>query len=577
MERRLTAILISDIVGYTKLMEEDTEGTVAAWSDARDNVVEPQIESASGRLVKFMGDGFLAEFGTVQTALECAIAIQNGVESNSLNFRMAVHMGDIIDDGKDIYGEGINIASRLEGIAEPGGICISGDVYNQVRNRITAEYEDIGPQEVKNVAEPVQAYSVRFENLKKEQGAPAELKKKEKPSIAVLPFNNMSADPEQEYFSDGITEDIITALSHLRWLNVIARNSSFSYKGQSPDIRKVSEELNCRYVLEGSIQKAGARVRINAQLLEGESGNHIWAEKYDRNLEDIFELQDEITLSVLGAIEPSLRSAEIERSKRKPPDSLDAYDLCLRAISSMYSFNPSDNSKALDLFHKAIELEPDYAEALAYASWGYEQRFNRGWDQYSDDDIGSGADLALRAIRTGSEDPIVLVLSGFVLIMSSADVQLGLLTAKRALKINPNIGFVYMIGGTCLLYSGDNNIEAIKNLELSLSISPRDPTAFALYANLGLAYLENGDPIKAEEYCNKSIELYPSWDTGLQGIITVLVTNRKLEEAKLFLQRLVSVDKSFSIKRFEESTRIGNQSLKSKMVDALRQVGAPET
>ena len=290
MERRLTAILISDIVGYTKLMEEDTEGTVAAWSDARDNVVEPQIESASGRLVKFMGDGFLAEFGTVQTALECAIAIQNGVESNSLNFRMAVHMGDIIDDGKDIYGEGINIASRLEGIAEPGGICISGDVYNQVRNRITAEYEDIGPQEVKNVAEPVQAYSVRFENLKKEQGAPAELKKKEKPSIAVLPFNNMSADPEQEYFSDGITEDIITALSHLRWLNVIARNSSFSYKGQSPDIRKVSEELNCRYVLEGSIQKAGARVRINAQLLEGESGNHIWAEKYDRNLEDIFEL-----------------------------------------------------------------------------------------------------------------------------------------------------------------------------------------------------------------------------------------------------------------------------------------------
>ena len=524
-----------------------------------------------------MGDGFLAEFSTVQTALDCAITIQHGVRNNALKFRMAVHMGDIIDDGKDIYGEGINIASRLEGIAEPGGICISGDVYNQVRNRIPAEYEDIGPQEVKNVAEPVQAYAVRFENLKKDQGAQAELKTKEKPSIAVLPFNNMSADPEQEYFSDGITEDIITALSHLRWLNVIARNSSFSYKGQSPDIRKVSEELNCRYVLEGSIQKAGARVRINAQLLEGESGNHIWAEKYDRNLEDIFELQDEITASVLGAIEPSLRSAEIERAKRKHPESLDAYDLCLRGLSSMYSFNPSDNSRALDLFHKAIELEPDYAEALAFASWGYEQRFARSWDQYSDDDVQSGAMLAKRAIQTGSEDPVVLILSGFVLVMSEADVELGLLTAKRALKNNPNIGLVFTFGGTILLYAGDNNSEAIKNLELSLATSPKDPMIYAVHCNLGLAYLENGEPLKAEEHCQKSIEANPSWDMGIYGLITVLVENEKLQDAQLTLKRLLSLDEAASINKFQESYRFGNKSLKGRMIDALRQVGLPDS
>lgn len=577
MERRLTAILISDIVGYTKLMEEDTEGTVSAWSDARDNVVEPSVENSNGRLVKFMGDGFLAEFSTVQTALDCAITIQHGVRNNALKFRMAVHIGDIIDDGKDIYGEGINIASRLEGIAEPGGICISGDVYNQVRNRIPAEYEDIGPQEVKNVGEPVQAYSVRFENLKKDLDAPAELKTTEKPSIAVLPFNNMSADPEQEYFSDGITEDIITALSHLRWLNVIARNSSFSYKGQSPDIRKVSEELNCRYVLEGSIQKAGARVRINAQLLEGESGNHIWAEKYDRNLEDIFELQDEITASVLGAIEPSLRSAEIERAKRKHPESLDAYDLCLRGLSSMYSFNPGDNSRALDLFHKAIELEPDYAEALAFASWGYEQRFARSWDQFSDDDVQSGAMLAKRAIQTGSEDPVVLILSGFVLIMSEADVELGLLTAKRALKNNPNIGLVFTFGGTILLYAGGHNLEAIKNLELSLATSPKDPMIYAVHCNLGLAYLENGEPLKAEEQCQKSIEANPSWDMGLYGLITVLVENEKLQDAQLTLKRLLSLDEAASINKFQGSYRFGNKSLKGRMTDALRQVGLPDS
>ncbi len=279
LEYRLAAVLISDVVGYTKRMEEDTEGTVAAWSNARDSLIEPIVEDVDGRVVKFTGDGFLAEFNTVQQALQSAIDLQNKLKNNPLEFRMAINLGDIIDDGRDIHGEGINIAARLEEIAEPGGIVISGDVYNQVKNRIDAEYKDPGPQEVKNVAEPVQAYAVQIKSLTTEEIEETALTSHEKPSIAVLPFDNMSGDSEQEYFSDGITEDIITALSHLRWLNVIARNSSFTYKGQSPDIRQVADELNCRYVLEGSIRKAGNRVRINAQLLEGLSGNHIWAEK----------------------------------------------------------------------------------------------------------------------------------------------------------------------------------------------------------------------------------------------------------------------------------------------------------
>mgnify|MGYP001418569734 CR=1 FL=1 len=363
MERRLAAVLISDVVGYTKLMEEDTEGTVAAWSDGRDKVIKPSVASKDGRIVKFTGDGFLAEFSTVQAALECGIEMQNKLSDNPLEFRMAINLGDIIDDGEDIHGEGINIAARLEGIAEPGGICISGDVYNQVRNRITAEYEDLGPQEVKNVAEPVQAYAVRFKNTTGVSDKGGASPQTEKPSIAVLPFDNMSGDPEQEYFSDGITEDIITALSHLKWLNVIARNSSFTYKGQSPDIRTVSEELNVRYVLEGSIRRAGNRVRINAQLLEGETGNHIWAEKYDRELKDIFEVQDEITKTVILEIRPAIEKVELQRIQSKAPENLDAWDYYQKGRAALYS--EAGVNKAEEFYELAENSDPNFVDAVA--------------------------------------------------------------------------------------------------------------------------------------------------------------------------------------------------------------------
>ena len=269
MERRLAAVLISDVVDYTKRMEEDTEGTVAAWSEARDTVLKPKVAEREGRIVKFTGDGFLAEFNTVQTALECAIDLQNNLADSTLEFRMAVNLGDIIDDGEDIHGEGINIAARLEGLAEPGGICISGDVYNQVKNRVDAEYEDIGLQEVKNVAEPVKAHMVRFKNNISNGSLNENANKSDMASIAVLPLNNMSGDTEQEYFSDGMTEDLITTLSRIKFLRVIARNSTFAYKGSSPDIRSVAQQLGVRYVLEGSVRKAGDRIRIIVQLLAG--------------------------------------------------------------------------------------------------------------------------------------------------------------------------------------------------------------------------------------------------------------------------------------------------------------------
>ena len=577
MERRLAAVLISDVVGYTKRMEEDTEGTVAAWSEARDSIISPSINSRDGRIVKYTGDGFLAEFNTVQTALECGIELQNKLSENSLEFRIAINLGDIIDDGVDIHGEGVNIAARLEEIAEPGGIVISGDVYNQVKNRIDAEYQDLGLQEVKNVAEPVQAYAVQIKSLTTEEIEETSVASHEKPSIAVLPFDNMSGDSEQEYFSDGITEDIITALSHLRWLNVIARNSSFTYKGQSPDIRQVADELNCRYVLEGSIRKAGNRVRINAQLLEGLSGNHIWAEKYDRELEDIFDLQDEITEAVLGAIEPSLVLAEIERAKRKHPENMDAYDLFLQGLPGLYTFDIEKNTTSLDLLHRAIDIDPTYPQALGYAAWGYEQRLTRGWPAYGDNDLETAVSLARRCIATGTEDPHALVFSGFTLVMTADDYELGVLTGKRALENNPNIGFISMMVGSIFLFGGDDLEKAEECVNLAIRLSPKDPGAHLFHMIKGLIALELGNIEEAVTSCKRSIQLFSTWDTGLIGLIAALVENNEVNEAVKVADRLMKVDPETSISRVDKHLKINNLSLKNKMIEGMRKAGIVES
>ena len=576
MERRLAAVLISDVVGYTKRMEEDTEGTVAAWSEARDSIISPSINSRDGRIVKYTGDGFLAEFNTVQTALECGIELQNKLSENSLEFRIAINLGDIIDDGVDIHGEGVNIAARLEEIAEPGGIVISGDVYNQVKNRIDAEYQDLGLQEVKNVSEPVQAYAVQIKSLTTEKIEETSLTSHEKPSIAVLPFDNMSGDSEQEYFSDGITEDIITALSHLRWLNVIARNSSFTYKGQSPDIRQVADELNCRYVLEGSIRRAGNRVRINAQLLEGLSGNHIWAEKYDRELEDIFDLQDEITEAVLGAIEPSLVLAEIERAKRKHPENMDAYDLFLQGLPGIYSFDPDQNKMALDLLHKAVEVAPDYAKALAYTAWGYQIRASRGWEGYTENDREKASQFALRALGTKTEDPQVLLLCGFVLTMTSEDPELGISSCERVIRTSPNMS--HWNGFLAFSFSyGNGDLQRAKEcVEKTIRVSPRDPLLFGFYNCLGQIYYQMGELDKALEYCKSSLLMNPSWDTSHIMVIAVLVELGDIGEAEKIASKLLTLDNNISVSRVDQSYNFPNQNLKVKMIEGLRRAGIPE-
>src|SRR5215471_14954803 len=373
MERRLVAIFAGDVAGYSRLMGADEEGTLARLNAHRREFLEPKIAEHRGRIVKRTGDGILIEFGSAVDAARCAVEIQHGMAERNvlvprderIEFRIGVHVGDILIEEGDIFGDGVNIAARLEGIAEPGGICLSDDAYRQVRGKLDANFQDAGEQDLKNIARPVRVYKLSA------GGQPTEhtmLTLPDKPSIAVLPFQNLSGDPEQDYFADGMVDDIITGLSRIKWLFVIARNTTFTYKGRAVDVKLVGRELGVRYVLEGSVRKAGDRVRVTGQLIDAETGAHVWAERYDRKADDIFALQDDITLSVVGAIEPSLRLAEIERVKRKRSDSLDAYDLVLQAQPDVYSRIPERCAKALLVLERALALDPTYALAHAYTA-----------------------------------------------------------------------------------------------------------------------------------------------------------------------------------------------------------------
>src|SRR5271157_3972606 len=419
VERRLAAILAADIAGYSRLMEADEEGTLAALRALRRELADPKIAEHRGRIVKTTGDGLLAEFASVVDAVRCAVEMQREIATRNapvpverrIEVRFGINLGDIIIEDGDIFGDGVNIAARLEGLAEPGGICLSAAAHDQVQGKLDLAYADMGEQQVKNITRPVRAYRVVLGEPPRAVPAPA-LALPDKPSIAVLPFANMSGDPEQEYFADGMVEEIITALSRIRWLFVIARNSSFTYKGQTVDVKQVGRELGVRYVLEGSVRKAGGRVRITGQLIDATNGTHLWADRFDGALEDVFDLQDRVAISVAGVIEPALQQAEIERARRKRPDSLDAYDLYLRALPFAYASMPEDADKALGFLEQAIKLEPDFAVGHAIIAWCHEQRYLRGGL------LEEAKTTALRharlAIAAGSDDATALAIAGLV-------------------------------------------------------------------------------------------------------------------------------------------------------------------
>ena len=454
VERRLAAVLAADVAGYSRLMGSDEEGTLARLKAVRKALVDPTIASHRGRIVKTTGDGMLVEFASAVDAARCAVEVQRGMAGQNadvpqdvrIEFRIGIHVGDIIIDDNDIFGDGVNIAARLEGIAEPGGVCMSNDAYRQVRGKVEIVCDDMGPQPLKNIAEPMQAWRVRVVNgappnvaTISSAGSAPPLALPDKPSIAVLPFTNMSGDPEQEYFADGMVEDIITALSRFKSLFVIARNSSFTYKGKAVDIKQVGRELGVRYVLEGSVRKAGNRVRITGQLIEAETDRHIWADKFDGALEDIFDLQDQVTMSVVGLIAPKLEQAEIERAKHKPTDRLDSYDFYLRGIELVSTRTLAPLPEALELFKKAFERDPEYAAAYAMAAWTILMQQSISGVPLTNEMRTDAIRLANLGARKGIDDAFALARSGHVLTYLGHEYDRGASMVEQAVALNPNL------------------------------------------------------------------------------------------------------------------------------------------
>jgi adenylate cyclase len=507
-ERRLAAILAADVAGYSRLMGIDEEDTLARLKDHRRAFVDPKVAEHRGRIVKTTGDGILIEFPSVVEAVECAVAIQRGMgERNKdvpverrIEFRVGVNLGDIILEDGDIFGDGVNIAARLENLAEPGGVLVTRTVRNQVRDKLPFHFDDMGEHEVKNIARPLRVFRVRVDDKPADEltAARAVLAR---PAIAVLPFQNMSGDPEQEYFADGITEEIITALARFREFPVIARNSAFVFKGRAVDVMKAAKELGVRYVLEGSVRKAGARVRITAQLIDGANGHHLWAERYDRDLADIFAVQDEITERVASEIAPAVRLAETQRSARKPPDSLDAWDHYLLGLLHANRHTPSDNEVARREFGLALRLAPDFAAAHTGLAWVEISVGLHVWTAYAEA-FQRALVHARRAVASDEGDALAHCALGYTLSFLG-DRTASIETGKRAVALNPNYPRAWQALGTALIFVGDAR-DALEPLRRAIALARHEPWLWHAHVNLAYALYIAGDYDAALDHANKS-------------------------------------------------------------------------
>ena len=583
VDRRLAAIFAGDIAGYSRLMGADEEGTLHQLKAHRKELVDPKITEHRGRIVKTTGDGMLVEFVSVVDAVRCAVDIQRGMaERNSnvpaescIQFRIGINVGDIISDDNDIYGDGVNVAARLEALAEPGGIMVSRNVYDQVRDKLSFGFEDMGEQTVKNMARPIGVHRISLA----ESGAPLVVKSAaaaskielltDRPSIAVLPFDNISGDPEQEYFADGISEDIITGMSKLRWFFVISRNSSFVYKGKAVDVKRAARELGVRYVLEGSVRKGGNRVRITAQLIDATTGNHIWADRYDGDLTDVFKLQDEITLKVVAAIEPKLLEAEAVRSRARSPEDLGAWDLVMQANSVFWRITKTDIDAAIVILRKATELYPGYAPAYSMLAFALLFRaipvgVSRSQDQKD------AAQLASRAAELDESDPWAHLALGWTAV-AKRRTQDAVVEFQRALDINPNFAAAHGHLGATLAFDGQAD-KAIPHLELALRMSPHDPGNFLVYRALAAAHYFAGNYSEAISFGHKAVQQRPGFVGCHNFYIVSLARAGQLDEARAALGRLKELQPELSLTWLEQNTPLTAGPMR-KFIDDMRIAG----
>jgi adenylate cyclase len=576
--RRLAAILAADVVGYSRMMGADEEGTLTALKTIRRELIEPKIAEHQGRIVKTTGDGALVEFASAVDAVRCAIEIQRSAAERNANipddrriaFRIGINVGDIISDDGDIYGDGVNIAARIEPLAEPGAICLSDNAYQQIKGKLPIDVTDMGERELKNIAQPVRVYAICPGG-----GAAAPrpaLSLPDRPSIAVLPFQNMSGDAEQDYFVDGMVEDIITGLSRIKWLFVIARNSTFTYKGRAVDVKQVGRELGVRYVLEGSVRKAAERVRITGQLIDTATGAHVWAERYDRKFDDIFALQDEIALSVVGTIEPSLRRAEAERVTRKRPDSLDAYDFVLRAQPEVDSGMPLRATKALGLLARALALDPNYALAHAYAAMCHHNLFLRAG--LNEENRAASISHAQVAIVHGQDDALALTFAGFSIGMDGHDRAAAFAAFDAALAVSPSTALSYILGSVILGWTGSAE-RAIEWGEHGLRLSPFDSWAFAAFGALAMGHFLRGRYGEAANAAQRAVQSNPAHSINYVLLAAPLAKLGRLDEAKAAAARVLELQPAFRYGRQFAGVDCA-PTLAASMGEALRAAGLPD-
>jgi adenylate cyclase len=587
VSRRLVAVFAADVEGYSRLMGADEVGTLKGLTERR-AILDRLIGEHRGRIANTAGDSVLAEFGSAVEAVQCAVEAQTALaETNSgvapdkhINFRIGVHIGDVMVRAGDLFGDGVNIAARLQTLAKPGTVCISGATYDQVRKVLPMTFVDLGVQQVKNIQEPIRAYLVSAPSEMRE-AATARVAETEsppplpdKPSIAVLPFQNMSGDPEQEYFADGIVEEIITALSRFKWLFVIARNSSFTFKGKAVDVKRVGRELGVRYVLEGAVRKASGKVRITGQLIDAVTGAHLWVDRFERDLTDVFALQDEVTVAVVSAIQPKLRQTEIAIAARRRPENLTAYDFYLRALQQHYLATREGVAEAMRLAHRALELDPRFGLVAALAGVCHMNNVLWGYAADPQFDRKEAVRLLRLALSLDDGDPETLARAAVISATLVGDCESSVELADRAVALNPNSftawhcrGWVYRIAGP--------PEEAVQSFERAIRMSPLDPRLHRTFTGLGLALIELGRFEEAIVAGKKAQRQNPFWSATYRCLASAYAHLGRDAEAREAAARLLEVDPEFTVTVGASIAR-GAHSASKLIIEGLRKAGLPE-
>jgi len=584
IERRLMAILMADVAGYSRLIGTDDEGTLAQLNAHHSELIEPKIKEHRGRVVRTTGDGLLVLYASVVDALRSAVEIQRAmVQRNAqvspdrrIEFRMGINVGDIIE-GASIHGDGVNVAARLEALAEVGGICVSGRVQEDAHaslGRLGISFEDVGQHQLKNIERTVQVYRVLLDHAATK--AKPSLSLPDRPSIAVLPFQNMSEDPEQDYFADGMVEEITTALSRFPSLFVIARNSSFTYKGRNIDAKQIGRELGVRYLVEGSVRKAGNHLRLSGQLIEAANGMHLWAQRFDRSLTDVFALQDEMTASVVGAIIPRLSQAEIERARRKPTGSLDAYDYYMRGLSRFYDDSKDGVTDAQQFFCKAINLDSHYALAHASAALCVEARMRNGWITDPRSEIGQAKGLARRAVELGGDDAPALASAGFVLARLGGDLDDGAAFIDRALSLNANLARAWQYSGWVRIWLGEPAL-AIEHATRAMRFSPVDPWLCSMQTAIAFAHFFLRRDDEASFWAATALRDRPHFQPALRLSAASNALAGRIEKAQEAVERLRLLNPDLRLSNLKASSATQRRpEFFSRYEDGMRKAGLPE-